>query len=404
MGGRTAEQLTFVLSALAEAHAANRALTEQLGAANATIAKIATEDHALAHLPPITVRDLWERYRQAHERDAKSWVTTRNRLLPFVEHFGDRIASTLRAKHWAPFRSMRLDQHIRGGTDPAKKRKMAPLTINCELGWVKAMFNWAVNPEQELLEVNPFASVKRQKCRKRRETWITEADAQRVLKALAKQPRHIQIVMRAFILLMLDCGLRFNEARGARIDRLRVREDQKATITVDRTKNGRSHTVALTARVVEALAECEVVDGSVLFFGRVRRRWRGNGDLVVALWSERQMRRWFRDACEASGIDAKVADGDVRLRPHDLRHSAATNALRRGATLKAIQRMLNHAHPQTTLIYLHDDEDDLVATAAIMEAGIRREAKRAPRRRKSPKRAPQVATTKKVVDADFGQA
>ena len=62
---------------------------------------------------------------------------------------------------------------------------------------------------------------------------------------------------------------------------------------------------------------------------------------------------WWRIREEA-GLD------DVRL--HDLRHSHASIALRRGETVLAIGRLLGHADPETTLKYTH------AADAMVMQA------------------------------------
>ena len=62
---------------------------------------------------------------------------------------------------------------------------------------------------------------------------------------------------------------------------------------------------------------------------------------------------WWRIREEA-GLD------DVRL--HDLRHTHASIALRRGETMLAIGRLLGHADPETTLKYTH------AADATVMQA------------------------------------
>jgi hypothetical protein len=60
----------------------------------------------------------------------------------------------------------------------------------------------------------------------------------------------------------------------------------------------------------------------------------------------------FDRACAAAGLTG--------LRPHDLRHTAASLAVSAGANVKAVQRMLGHASAAMTLdIYAGLFGDDL---------------------------------------------
>jgi integrase len=269
-------------------------------------------------------------------------------------------------------------------------RTVSKRTVNHELGWAKRLFNWGADEEQSLVVCNPFARTKRIKLRKGRETWITEEDAQRLLNAPAPAAPKARTMLHAFFLLMIDTGLRFNEARKLRRDRIRERPDGRIMVDVGRTKNGKHHLVGLTKRAFEALAELEPVERGDQVFMHLRRKHGAGKDAppVAMLISERQLRRWFREMCVATGIDSKVADGDVRLKPHDIRHSAATLAHRRGASIKAVSRMLNHSDISTTMRYIHDDEDEAAAIVDIMEAGIAlATTKREPGRRRAPHRA-----------------
>jgi site-specific recombinase XerD len=48
--------------------------------------------------------------------------------------------------------------------------------------------------------------------------------------------------------------------------------------------------------------------------------------------------------------------GDPRIKPHSIRHAAATRLMRNGADIRSIQAWLGHSDLKTTAIYLHTDE------------------------------------------------
>jgi integrase len=72
-------------------------------------------------------------------------------------------------------------------------------------------------------------------------------------------------------------------------------------------------------------------------------------------------RRIFDRAVAATGLDG--------LKPHELRHTAASLAIASGATVKAVQRMLGHKSAAMTLdVYGHLFEGDLDAVAERLDA------------------------------------
>ena len=73
----------------------------------------------------------------------------------------------------------------------------------------------------------------------------------------------------------------------------------------------------------------------------------------------------MRDHLQQAGL-ARLLNPDTQslrpISPHSLRHTAATLALKHGATIRQVQAMLGHADIQTTMIYLH--EQDRIVHAA----------------------------------------
>ncbi len=68
---------------------------------------------------------------------------------------------------------------------------------------------------------------------------------------------------------------------------------------------------------------------------------------------------------------AAAAAGLRGLRPHDLRHTAASLAIGAGANVKAVQQMLGHASAAMTLdVYAGLFNDDLAAVAARLNEAV----------------------------------
>jgi len=116
----------------------------------------------------------------------------------------------------------------------------------------------------------------------------------------------------------------------------------------------RSPAVPLRARV--AVRQRITCAHSSLFITEGRRHF-GEGSLATLL----------EDVKAIAGLE-----GDRRIKPHSIRHAAATRLPPNGADIRSIQTWLGHSQLQTIAIYLHTDEQQVCNIAPL--AGLRKEA------------------------------
>lgn len=95
----------------------------------------------------------------------------------------------------------------------------------------------------------------------------------------------------------------------------------------------------------------------------------GGGHILMASASDRVSK-----AIRAAGIT------DPRITGHSLRHYAATEMIRRGASLRAVQEFLGHASLATTQLYAEVTLDDMREANSVLPS-IHAPAKSGRRRR-----------------------
>ena len=183
-------------------------------------------------------------------------------------------------------------------------------------------------------------------------------DPTAVKKLLASCDRRTLIGRRdyAILLLLSRLGLRAGEVAGLRLDDV----DWRAGLLLVRGKGNRHDVLPLPVDVGEALVsylrrrprcECRAV------FLRVTAPREGMHRCTVA---------WVvRSACDRTGLP--------RVGAHRLRHTAATEMLRNGASLAEIGQVLRHREQKTTAIYAKVNRTALRALARpwpLQEGGV----------------------------------
>jgi integrase/recombinase XerC len=302
----------------------------------------------------ITVGELYMLYKATKQR-GRHWQMERNLLRPFVVAFWRKPVSSLTAESWDEHRARRSKSKTRRGKPPRD------ITLNQELMRAKCMLNWGVDTKR--IGANPIARARPVKTRRRRESWFTAEQAQKLIDhAHTLRWDHQQRTFRAIVTVMFDTGLRISEALSLRWDRITLR----GTTTV-MGKGAKTRIVGFTHRALEAMNSLgRHPDNPHVFV-----RWK-----TGKRWSGRAVRLWFADVIDAAGLHHVKVDGDIALVPHLLRHSFASAAEERGATPDLIRTAMGHEKLATTQLYLHKHQQDAAEKMAAIMAPPRKPPRR----------------------------
>lgn len=141
------------------------------------------------------------------------------------------------------------------------------------------------------------------------------------------------------------------EIAHVRDERGEIVEEHGRVVTDPKSEAGK-RTVALPRFVMDELerhlAEYVAPEPEALVFTRRTGSYLRRQDLSAA----------WRGVCDAVGVTPWSRDHPEGIRPHDLRHHAATTTARiPGVTTKELMARLGHASPRAALIYQHATEE-----------------------------------------------
>lgn len=225
-------------------------------------------------------------------------------------------------------------------------------------------------------ERGQFRTVRAREVRARAETPFPEAlSAEQWSAVLGCCRRSREVFM---VRLMHDTGLRIGEALGLRREDLHLLSDSRrlgcavvgphvhvrhrANPNGALAKSRFPRTVPASEAVLVAYSDYQFERAEILGFD--------DSDMVfVNLYHDplgapmvyRAAKRFFERLADECGF---------AVRPHMLRHSAATNWVRAGVDLDVVQHLLGHVSPASTAVYLHArDEDKRRAVEAVAAGG-----------------------------------
>lgn len=175
------------------------------------------------------------------------------------------------------------------------------------------------------VEVNPVLP----KARRKEIYALDEEEIKKILDS-AKRLRD-KLIIRIF----LDTGIRSKELLNIRVSDI---DFERRVIRIRETKNGEERVVFFTAETENLLRKY------------LNRKKLKEDDRIFSI-SYQALYKIIRRIGIRAGIKG--------LRPHILRHTFATTAIRRGVPLPALQRILGHRDIKTTQIYTHLAVGDL---------------------------------------------
>lgn len=217
--------------------------------------------------------------------------------------------------------------HMKTLVDALKGRGLKANGINRKVGIVLAALNWA--EEKELIPVNPVASFK---CPRGTDAQIPPPSETEIELILAAAAPHIIRV----IVLGWHFGMRIGESELFALQWSHV-DLKRGCILVwsaDKNKDMQWRELKVSADLLPLLKAWRVQDEE------------SGAKYVINYEGKRvtTIKRAWKRALQRAGITR-------RIRPYDLRHAHATQALAHGADIKAVSQNMGHA--DTTMIHRH---------------------------------------------------
>ncbi|SET43342.1 integrase/recombinase XerD [Oceanobacillus limi] len=221
------------------------------------------------------------------------------------------------------------------------KEGLSPNTVNIRLRTLKTMCRFWY--EEGYAESNAMKTIKPVRTDKVAEVQgLSEPEINRVLNALDER-QYAQWRDKTLIYLLLDTGLRINEAVTLTVGQINQRHNE-ITVTSEIAKNRKYRDVPVSREVLKRLLELH--RESTDYFG-------GTDRIFMNAYGE----EFTADAFRKRLNRLKKRIGMNTLHPHQFRHTFARDYLLNGGDLFTLQKILDHADIKTTRKYVQMDAE-----------------------------------------------
>jgi integrase len=272
----------------------------------------------------ITFGELADHYEENY-RTQKSYMTFKCHVVKVLRaKFGARRLNEITYLDLETFKNIWKATPIKSGT-----KARADATVNRYLAVLGHILNKAV--EWQLLEVSPFRKGSRLTIKEnnQRDRFLTEQEIEALLNSC-----------NAYLLPIVEVALRTGMRKGELLA-LQWGQIKGGLIYLRETKSKRPRQIPIDDRVAQVFKELQI-----------KNKWRSP---FVFLGPDGKplgdVKKSFLGACRRAEIE------DFRF--HDLRHTCASHLIMKGASIKAVQKLLGHAESRTTDRYSHLAPDHL---------------------------------------------
>ena len=219
---------------------------------------------------------------------------------------------------------------------------------------------------EKVMQDNPAKEIATRKRPFRHPSFLTVEESTRLIKAAVEHsPARNRVRNWTTVAFLLHTGLRISEFCAMReqdisykggfpnIIRVIGKGDKERKVTLsEQAQRALYQWLQHRKRIIIELPPDKLLDSSYVWITPSGNR-SGNA------WHQDSVRKMISKMGKLAGLSKHV-------HPHLLRHTFATEAVRAGAKLHAVSAMLGHSSIGTTGIYLHADEAELEAVAAVL--------------------------------------
>jgi integrase len=288
------------------------------------------------------LRDFTDEYLEYVKARGRVWTFHETSLKHLVEFFGDYLLSRIT-----------LDSII--AYKLGREKAVSGATINRELAVLRNLLN--VAKKKEIWSgTNPINKEDFYPEPRKVHHILTENERRALLAAIDKKAPHLRLA----VVIALHTGLRKGEILGLRWADVDFTNRQ---LIIEKTKGKRPHVAPIDKTVFESLTRARQENKTELVFPSHTRADRADkGKPTIKAMTD--IKRAFASA-RAKAAKEYPALKDMTF--HNLRRVCATTLYNSGAQFAAIQALLNHQSPKTTMIYLQVLPESLREASDILE-------------------------------------